>query len=227
MAAPGQHDPAGSSGSRPPGAREHAVKGLHSPAKPQPKPNEVPPPPADVIPESASGFVGMLAKGQFGGEGGGEAPSATLPPGGLGGAGGAAAGAGYSLRMAREIPPPAATVAAPRETAPVAVEAPVAAAPRSGQRVAPQLAIVVACLLLPIGLWAVGAIVYMNAVLPAPVSPEDVHYPLIRWSLDVGNLGGYTAGSRLVAWTMMLCLPVGGALLALSRMLGRPTSARR
>ena len=38
-----------------------------------------------------------------------------------------------------------------------------------------------ACLLLAVGIWAIGALASMHAV--QPIASEDVHYPLIRWSL--------------------------------------------
>jgi apolipoprotein N-acyltransferase len=46
-----------------------------------------------------------------------------------------------------------------------------------------------------------------------------VHYPLITWRLDIGTMGGYTPASRVMAWGMLLCLPVAVLLVVMARML--------
>jgi hypothetical protein len=78
--------------------------------------------------------------------------------------------------------------------------------------------------LLVIGLWAAGALVYMGVTRPE--SAEAVHYPLVRWSLDVGDMGGYTNGSRVMAWSMLACLPVGLAFVGMGLYVRRRAGGR-
>jgi multisubunit Na+/H+ antiporter MnhG subunit len=84
-------------------------------------------------------------------------------------------------------------------------------------RAALLTAVGMAILLLVIGLWAVGAIIYMHNV--SPLAPNDVHYPLISWNLEAGPMGDYTSASVFIAWTMLLCLPVAAMLLAMAYLL--------
>ena len=83
----------------------------------------------------------------------------------------------------------------------------------------PMTFAVLAVVLLAIGCWAGGAMMYMAQV--TPMEPEEVHYPLIAWSLDVGTIGGYTQASRLMAQSMLAGFPVGLGLLVMAEMLRR------
>jgi hypothetical protein len=73
-------------------------------------------------------------------------------------------------------------------------------------RVAAPLLFVLGGILMVIGLWAVGAMLYMNRI--TPMGPEDVKYPLLRWSDDVGTSGGYAPESRTMALAMLVCIPL-------------------
>src|SRR5277367_4329966 len=48
--------------------------------------------------------------------------------------------------------------------------------------------------LMVIGLWAVGAMIYMRTV--TPMAAEDVKYPLLEWSDGAGSVGGYAHESQ-------------------------------
>lgn len=63
-------------------------------------------------------------------------------------------------------------------------------------------------ILMVIGGWAIGAVVYMNRVTPQVA--EDINYPLLRFSTDVpgSDIGGYDPQSRMVAMAMLACIPV-------------------
>jgi hypothetical protein len=118
----------------------------------------------------------------------------------------------YSLEMARELSAeerPAEAVQAPQPRL----------KPRGWYYAAVPLAWVLTVLLLVIGAWAIGALVYMDSVTPA--APEDVRYPLVSWNENIGAAGGYTAGSRLMALAMTACLPVAVAVGAMGWMLRR------
>jgi hypothetical protein len=66
-------------------------------------------------------------------------------------------------------------------------------------------------LLILIGLWAVGALIYMATKSPA--APNEVGYPLIAWAYNPEETGGaYTQNSKLMAAAMLVCLPVSFAL---------------
>ncbi len=78
--------------------------------------------------------------------------------------------------------------------------------------------------LLAIGMWAVGAVMYMANVMP--MEAEDVRYPLITWSIEVGTMGGYTQTSRMMAYAMLACVPVALGLLVVAEALRRKTGAR-
>ena len=86
-------------------------------------------------------------------------------------------------------------------------------------RIAVPVSLVLALVLVVIGIWAVGAIIYMRQV--SPVAAKDVHYPLIAWRFDAGPMGGYTAASRFMSWAMLLCLPVAGMLVVMAYLLGQ------
>jgi hypothetical protein len=76
-----------------------------------------------------------------------------------------------------------------------------------------------AALLMGIGGWAVGAMIYMARV--DPIAPEDVRYPLLRWSDEVGTSGGYSPESRLMAMTMLACIPLALVMIVLAIVLRR------
>src|SRR4051812_14546115 len=137
-----------------PVSANNAREPLHRLAKPQPKPLGMP-----VADEpgsgSATGFVSTLAaKRTFD-------SSDTLSE--------LARRSKEQLQMAREIPPARAKVVAPRR---VAVP--------TWYRVALPVSLILAVMLVGIGVWAVGALVYMKQVMP--IAARDVHYPLIVWS---------------------------------------------
>ena len=152
---------------------------------------------------SATGFVSMLAKQAF------DADALAATPGDE-------AARRDRLHMAREVLPAEVGPAAAPLAAPTAAEAAGLAAP-GWYRVAMPVALILAVVLLGIGIWAIGALVYMHNV--SPISAREVHYPLITWRLEIGNMGGYTAASRVMAWAMLLCLPVAVLLVVMARML--------
>jgi hypothetical protein len=123
------------------------------------------------------------------------------------------------LHMAREIQPTA--PAPPAAPTPLPQPTPIP----GWYRAAFPMALVLAVLLLCIGIWAVGALIYMHKV--EPLSARQVHYPLIAWSLNAGPQGGYTAASRNMAWAMLLCLPVAVMLVLMAVMLRRRIVAAR
>jgi hypothetical protein len=174
---------------------------LHRLAKPQPKPQ-----PKPALPEpgvgsgSATGFVSMLAHRQF------EAPASLEA---------AARRSRDQLRMAREVQPkPPQPPAPPKITVPRWYPA------------AAFGAITLAALLTVIGAWAIGALAYMHRATPI-LAARDVHYPLITWSLDIGTMGGYTPASRMMAWSMLACLPIAVLLLIMATLLRRQIAAAR
>lgn len=207
-------------------SRDRALAALQRMAKPQPKPQE----PDELDPRStggqnplpgggeggegsATGFVGMLAKRQLD-SGGSRGPGSGVT--------GSARGA--PLPMAREIrgeseeadPVPAEPSGRKSSRKPASLPA--------WSRTIFPMAMVLALLLLAIGLWALGAVIYM--VNTAPDLASDVHYPLISWSTDVGLTGGYTHASLWVARGMLLCLPVA-IMLAIMGFIWKKRLARR
>jgi len=228
---------------RGPSAAKHAqaLSALQRLAKPQPRATagdgENSPEAEDVGgPGSASGFVGMLAKRQIGEadfhaiEGKSPDEARAVPP------------AKYPLQMAREVLPeksgsqnaPGAPLPEASSEEPAEEENLTQAVAAAGAAVRPRkaaaeiparyrmmvpLTIALAALLLAIGCWAAGAVMYMKNVTPQ--FAEEVHYPLIAWSLDVGNMGGYTQGSQMMAWSMLACLPVALGLLVMAEMVRR------
>ena len=247
---PAMNIPAGGGGtppSPPPAGRSvaaakhaRALSALQRLAKPQPRATGENSSEAEEVggPGSASGFVGMLAKRQIGEaefhaiEGKTPAEARAVPP------------AKYPLQMAREVlpeqsGPPAEPSVEPQPTPPQA-EAPaddahlaeavtVAGAALRRRTAAGKLPLryrvfvpvmlALSAVLLAIGCWAGGAVAYMENVTPQ--FPEEVHYPLIAWSLDVGTMGGYTQGSRIMAWAMLACLPVAFGLMVLAETVRR------
>jgi hypothetical protein len=211
--------------------RDRALAALHNFAKPQPKatPPHDPADEPDLNPASgASGFVGMLAKGKFG-SGDSHVPSAGKP------GEKSAAQTRYALQMARELPPtsPALrTRGGARDQAAASAQA-ATPAPRppvrgtkpgsSAYRVILPLMALTALVLLLIGVWAVGAQVYM--AMATVEEPSDVGYPLLRWSFAAGENGGYTQASRFLAGAMLAALPVAlvlaGAAILIWRRLSR------
>lgn len=201
------------------GKRDRALAALERMGKPQPKPvGAVPQSSSPPLPEhtmavgsgSATGFVGTLARDALAA---GELPG---PP--------AAEQAGpersvrMHLPMAREIRPmrPAHP---PAPAAPPPRAADSSARPPASSRIGAALMAVFAVVLAAIGFWAAGALIYMARI--RPMSPADVHYPLLSWTYDLGAVGDYTAATRMVAWTMLICLPVAAVMLVLAIRIGR------
>jgi len=188
--------------------RDRALAALHNFAKPQPKaliPGEEPIDEGPTQPASGpSGFVGMLSKGQGSGDTHVAAPAVAGDEGSI--------KSKHGLGVAREIMPAAPIPGGAREQA-AAVAAPRKAAPtpKSGAyAVLLPVVAFVALLLLFIGIWALGAVVYMNWA--KPTEPADVGYPLIHWSFAAGEAGDWTQGSRIMAWSMLACLPLAAIL---------------
>ena len=78
-------------------------------------------------------------------------------------------------------------------------------------RFAGPLLVMTIVVLLAIGGWAIGAVIYVHNV--DPIAPEDVRYPLLRWSDDVGTSGGYSPESRLIPLAMLGAFPLAILLL--------------
>ncbi|MGN6369441.1 MAG: hypothetical protein ACTHN5_14375 [Phycisphaerae bacterium] len=78
-------------------------------------------------------------------------------------------------------------------------------------RFAAPLLLITIVALLSIGGWAVGAEIYMHKV--DPIAPEDIRYPLLHWSDDVGTSGGYSMDSQLVPLAMLGAFPLAILLL--------------
>jgi hypothetical protein len=181
------------------------------PAVPQPQPrNGGEPPEPEALPGSgsATGFVSMLAKRQFDIDALAATPSDE-------------AARRERLHMAREITPGGGQPAT--DESETTTPGPGADTPR-WYAIAVPISRVLALLLLVIGAWAVGALIYMHQV--SPLAAKDVHYPLIAWRFDVGPLGGYTPASRFMAWTMLLCLPVAALLLVMASLLRQRIKGR-
>jgi hypothetical protein len=109
-----------------------------------------------------------------------------------------------------------------------AIEPPAARVPR-WYRVAAPLMFASGGALIIIGLWAAGAMIYMRTT--TPTTPDfQSQYPLIRWSADVGENGGYTDDSKMMAAAMLACIPVaglmGGMVLVMRRQI-RAADGRR
>ena len=123
------------------------------------------------------------------------------------------------LQMAREVPAkrpvsPLAQIAKAAEEAETdqpetPLDSPVA--PENSNATMAYLMIGLALLLLVIGSWAVGALMYMRNY--QPLSPRDVAYPFISWHIDLRTGGNYARSSVAMAWSMLLCIPVGMILL--------------
>ena len=142
--------------------RDRALAALHHMAKPQPRaplPGEEPAPEEASNPASGpSGFVGMLSKGQGSGDTHLAAPAIRGEEG--------STRSRYGLGMAREITPNAPAPGGAREQA-AAVAGPRkvgAPPPRKGAyAVLLPVVVFVGLLLLFIGVWALGAVIYMNS----------------------------------------------------------------
>jgi hypothetical protein len=167
----------------------------------------------------------MLAKGQLG-SGDSHAPAAGHSTGNP------SSKSRYPLQMAREIhntptTPPvpggakeqAAAVAAPRRPGPKQTARPIS----RGYRIVLPVLVLTTLALLLIGLWAAGALLYMANV--TPTEPAEARYPLIHWSFDEGEAGGFTRTSRLMAMSMLAALPVslilGITALVMARRMAR------
>ena len=185
-----------------------AIAALKRLARPQPKAVGEPLPP---VPEhsggsgSATGFVGTLGK----------RPGEPLPGDSMAGTPGVKPA--NTLRMAREVRPKRALSpleqiakdAAKDEEA----DLPEEILPPAPQRSAamPYLMMGLAAVLLVIGAWAVGALMYMHN--SQPISPRDVTYPFLTWHIDPRTGGAYTSASVAMAWSMLVCLPVATLLM--------------
>ena len=184
----------------PPKPTPHDPPPLQRLPKPHPIPAARPTPPEPAAGSgSATGFVSMLARQQF--------PESLES---------VARRSKDQLRMAREIQP------VPSPDAP--------AAPTTGRvphwyGPAAAAAATLAAVLTLIGIWAVGALIYMHQV--SPLSARQVRYPFVRWSLDAGPMGGYTPTSRMMAGAMLLCIPVAALLVLMAILLRRQIAAAK
>lgn len=200
MTSPNPSSPPPSPEGSPQGAQESAAK----PVKPQPRPRHGgPPSDAEAFPGSgsATGFVSMLAKRQF-------------DPDALAATASDEAARRERLHVARVIDP------ANEPKGAIARAAAEAEGPR-WHKIALPVAVAMAVLLVAIGIWAVGALIYMHNV--SPKAPKDVHYPLIAWGLEAGPMGDYTPASQFMAWMMLLCLPVAAMLIVMAYLLRQKT----
>ncbi len=207
MSNPDSSSPTPPRGSNPP------EKTAPRPALPQPKPLHGPRPPdaeGAIGSGSATGFVSMLAKRQFDAD----VLSATLAD---------EAARRERLAMAREVTPPG--PATPPPAAPLASPTAALAALPRWYRLAHPVALVLTAMLLLIGVWAIGALLYMHFVIPS--APHQVHYPLIAWRWDAAPAGSYTRASRAMAWAMLLCLPLAALLVALANQLRERAAPRK
>jgi len=154
---------------------------------------------------SASGFVGMLAK-----QGEPEGGLSAVPPV-------KRASTRDEIRMAREIQPGEMPVAMPI-AAPAARGAKRAAQVPGWYHIAVPVMFTLGSLLILIGLWAAGALIYM--ALKTPASPADVGYPWISWEMDPDTeAGAFSQGSKIMAMSMLICLPVAIATGAMAAMM--------
>jgi hypothetical protein len=200
------------------GGDEAALSALKRMARPQPKPFDAPgtggtggaggaggagtSQDMPLSAGSATGFVGSLAK-----------PAGEPLPGD------SMAGAKPPIEMAKEVVPrrPASPLAAIAKAAEeVKAVQPAGDSPVNVPRGSAGMAyamMVIAVVLLIIGSWAVGALMYMRSF--QPLSPRDVAYPLISWQIDMEKGGSYARTSVAMAWAMLLCLPVSVILLVM------------
>jgi len=86
-------------------------------------------------------------------------------------------------------------------------------------RVVTPLLFALGGVLMVIGLWAVGAMMYMKTV--TPVAAEDVKYPLLQWSDEAGSAGGYSHESQVIAMAMLACIPLAAVMGAIVIVLQR------
>ena len=198
--APTTNGPKADAGGSPKAGEDRALTALKRLARPQPKAFDAPPAP---LPElslgsgSATGFVGTLAR-----PGPGDSRSGTK----VGDSAGTVSGSAELIQMAREIN-------LPRPASPIAhLEPPRPAAAPGGYRVLAVLMMLLGVVLLGIGGWAAGAVIYMHNV--TPMSPREIAYPLLAWNSDLQVTGAYARVSVIMAWAMLACLPVGVLLLA-------------
>ena len=188
---------------------------------------------------AASGFVGMLAKGNppsdepaTNGVRAGYPQQNRPTPKPMNDAGQPLSGANVrptrtdEIRMAKEIIMPAKEgPAAEAGEAGGAVAAP-AVAVKKGTRgrkvpawypIAVPVMFTMCSILTMISFWALGAVIYMMTAHPDAVS----RYPLISWDEYLGDNGGFTTGSKLMAGVMLVCLPVGIILAVMAIIMQR------
>ena len=91
-------------------------------------------------------------------------------------------------------------------------------------RFATPLLVVTIAVLLAIGGWAIGAVIYVHNV--DPIAPEDVRYPLLRWSDDVGTSGGYSPESRIFPLAMLGAFPLAILLVLILKYLRKKQRQR-
>jgi hypothetical protein len=198
---------------------DQALSALKRMARPQPKHVGEPLPPSPEASGgsgSATGFVGTLGK-----------PPGTPQPGDSV-AGTPGLKSKNTLGMAREVPnrslsqlaQAARDAATENEAKPFEPAGPPSASATAG--VMPYLMMGLALILLIIGSWAVGALMYMK--ISQPMSPRDVNYPFLVWHIDLHTSGSYTPATYAMAWSMLLCLPVATLLLILGWRLRKPRS---
>jgi hypothetical protein len=168
--------------------------------------HDIAPSPAESA--QASGFVGMLAK-----EGAGSAPDA-------GGSSGAPIPRGRTdeIRMAREIevaPRPAPAFTPPPTTV---VRRKVAAKVPGWYHIAVPVMYTLGALLFLIGVWALGAVVYM--LVHTPKDLHDIGYPWISGIMDLDTeVVTYASASKIMAGAMLVCLPVALAMAVMANIM--------
>ena len=211
---------------------DDALAALHGKHEPHEEHHEEVAEVAEEHGASPSGFVGILAKGNPPEEPAPARPVPTTPssrpkPQPRNETEPAAASprtAGTEqIRMAKEIVMPTAEELVEPEPAP----APAAPVKKTQQRssgrkrkvpgwyhAAVPVMFTCSSFLLFIGFWALGAVGYI--MFAAPKFREDIHYPLIRWDDNVGDIGGISAGSKMMAWFMLISLPVAISLIVMA-----------
>jgi hypothetical protein len=154
----------------------------------------------------ASGFVGMLAKEGAGGNSDAANATGPTPPGRT-----------DEIRMAREITVEPRTLPVPT-TAPRRVKK--TAQVPDWYHIATPIGYVLGAILLVLGLWALGATLYI--LMKTPTSQQDITYPLIDFNPDTETYDGL---SKIAAFGLTLCLPVSYAMIWMSRTMQKRVAA--
>ena len=203
---PGAQGPGGN------GARsgQRAMRAVERMGKPQPKAAGPASQPVGEAPGrptasgSATGFVGTLAQDALDAAEGKNASGETRM-------------GRPNLPMAREIKPQPKSPGVVQPAPSKASEGKPASTGEMG--IAGGLMLLLAGVPAVIGGWAAGALWYMARVTPA--APSQVQYPFVSWNYDAGPGGGYTAVTRTIAWTLLICLPVAVMLVVIAMRAGR------